>query len=193
MCDLTPYYLDEDNCSHFHQTLKSACDQHDPQYYATFKAWCDQYFRIKHRGINRGIGGIFFDDLNTPDQDTCFQFIETCAKAFLPSYLPILQKNKRKGYGLAEKQWQYIKRGHYAEFNLTIDMFIIILILIFAMICAMYCRGTRFGLETPNNANIETVLCSLPPRAGWEYKYSPSVCSREEQLCQVLETPREWV
>ena len=121
VCDLTPYYLDEEDVTYFHQTLKNACDEYDTEYYSKYKAWCDDYFRIKHRNLNRGIGGIFFDDLNTPDQETCFKFIETCGKAFTSSFLPIVKKNKCLKYGEQEQQWQRLRRGHYAEFNLVID------------------------------------------------------------------------
>ncbi|XP_067125931.1 oxygen-dependent coproporphyrinogen-III oxidase isoform X1 [Centruroides vittatus] len=141
--DMTPYILDEDDAKHFHKTLKSACDKHNSSYYGKFKKWCDDYFFIKHRNECRGIGGIFFDDLNDPDKERVFQFVTSCADAVVPSYLPIVEKNKNKGYGYAERQWQLLRRGRYVEFNLIYD------------------RGTKFGLFTPG-ARYESILMSLP-------------------------------
>jgi len=173
-CDLTPYYLDEEDASHFHKTFKTACDKHNTKYYSKFKAWCDDYFRIKHRNISRGIGGIFFDDLDSPDPENCYKFVESCAEAVIPSYVPLVKKNKDKGYGYQERQWQLIRRGHYAEFNLVYD------------------RGTKFGLYTPG-ARYESILMSLPLTAKWEYMHSPQPGSREEKLTQILSNPKEWV
>jgi coproporphyrinogen III oxidase len=173
-CDLTPYYLDEEDATLFHRTLKDACDKHNTKYYSKFKAWCDDYFRIKHRGISRGVGGIFFDDLDSPDPEKCFQFVESCGNAVMPSYVPIIKKNKDKGYGYHERQWQLIRRGHYAEFNLVYD------------------RGTKFGLYTPG-ARYESILMSLPLAARWEYMNSPEPGSREFKLTEILKNPKEWV
>ena len=127
--DLTPYYLDEGDASHFHRTLKTACDKHNTKYYSKFKAWCDDYFRIKHRNISRGVGGIFFDDLDSPDAEQCFQFVRSCGNAVIPSYLPTVMKNKDKDYGDSERQWQLVRRGHYAEFNLVYDRSVVSLYL----------------------------------------------------------------
>jgi len=173
-CDLTPYYLDEEDAKHFHKTLAMACDKHNTKYYSKFKDWCDDYFRIKHRNISRGVGGIFFDDLDTPDAENCFQFVRSCGNAVIPSYLPIIRKNKELGYGYNERQWQLIRRGHYAEFNLVYD------------------RGTKFGLYTPG-ARYESILMSLPLNAKWEYMHSPEPGSREYKLTEILKNPREWV
>jgi coproporphyrinogen III oxidase len=115
----------------FHGVLKAACDKHHKSYYHKFKEWCDKYFRISHRGITRGIGGIFFDDLDKPNQDKCFQFVSDLGKTTIPCYLPIVRKQKDAPYGYEERQWQLIRRGHYTEFNLVYD------------------RGTKFGLYTP--------------------------------------------
>ena len=151
-CDLTPYYLDEEDAVHFHGTLKEACDKHNSKYYSKFKAWCDDYFRIKHRNISRGIGGIFFDDLDSPDAERCFQFVRSCGNAVIPSYLPMVRKNKGLCFTEQERNWQLVRRGHYAEFNLVYD------------------RGTKFGLYTPG-ARYESILMSLPLNAKWEYMH----------------------
>ena len=172
--DLTPYYLDKADVKHFHQTFKTVCDQHNDKYYSKFKAWCDDYFRIKHRGITRGVGGIFFDDLDTTDRESCFNFVKDCAEAVIPSYLPIVKKNREGPYGYSERQWQLIRRGHYTEFNLVYD------------------RGTKFGLYTPG-ARYESILMSLPLHAKWEYMNKVTEGSREAKLTEVLKNPREWI
>lgn len=141
--DLTPYYLNEQDGVHFHKTLKAACDEHDTKYYPKFKEWCDTYFRITHRNECRGIGGIFFDDLDSPNQEACFNFVSSCAEAVIPSYIPMIKSNKNKIYGDRERQWQLLRRGRYVEFNLIYD------------------RGTKFGLYTPG-ARYESILMSLP-------------------------------
>jgi len=173
-CDLTPYYLNEEDAQHFHSTLKAACDKHNTKYYSKFKAWCDDYFRIKHRNISRGIGGIFFDDVDSPGAEECFKFVQECGNAVIPSYMPMVKKNKDAGYGYAERQWQLIRRGHYAEFNLVYD------------------RGTKFGLYTPG-ARYESILMSLPLNAKWEYMHTPAPGSREEKLTEILKNPKEWI
>ncbi|XP_071478734.1 oxygen-dependent coproporphyrinogen-III oxidase-like [Diadema antillarum] len=172
--DLTPYYLDEEDATHFHRTLKAACDLHDPEYYQKFKEWCDNYFVVEHRGERRGVGGIFFDDIDQPTQDKAFSFIKSCATAILPCYLPIVQKHKDDGYGYDERQWQLLRRGRYVEFNLVYD------------------RGTKFGLFTPG-ARIESILMSLPQTASWRYMHSPVEGSKEAKLTEILKNPRDWV
>uniref|UniRef100_A0A6V7LAM7 coproporphyrinogen oxidase n=1 Tax=Bracon brevicornis TaxID=1563983 RepID=A0A6V7LAM7_9HYME len=172
--DLTPYYLNEDDAKHFHKTLKEACDQHDPTYYKKFKDWCDNYFVIEHRGERRGVGGIFFDDLDTPSQEEAFKFVTSCAEAVIPSYIPLVRKHKDDGYGYAERQWQLLRRGRYVEFNLIYD------------------RGTKFGLYTPG-ARYESILMSLPLVARWEYMHQPSPDSEEGILMKVLKEPRDWL
>lgn len=172
--DLTPYYLDEEDARNFHKTLKDACDKHDPSYYATFKEWCDNYFHIVHRGERRGVGGIFFDDLDAPSQDEVFQFVKSCAEAVIPSYIPLVRKHIDDGYGYRERQWQLLRRGRYVEFNLIYD------------------RGTKFGLYTPG-ARYESILMSLPLNAKWEYMHEPEVGSKESQLLEVLRNPRNWL
>lgn len=172
--DLTPYYLVEEDVRDFHKKLKATCDKHNDKYYSKFKAWCDDYFRIKHRGISRGVGGIFFDDLDTPDKDSAFNFVKDCADTVIPSYIPLVKKHREGPYGYAERQWQLVRRGHYAEFNLVYD------------------RGTKFGLYTPG-ARYESVLMSLPLNAKWEYQNKVPVGSNEAKLTEVLKNPKEWV
>ncbi|KAF2718566.1 coproporphyrinogen iii oxidase-like protein [Polychaeton citri CBS 116435] len=174
--DLTPSYLFDEDVIHFHRSIKDACDAHDKDYYSRFKKWCDDYFHVKHRGESRGVGGIFFDDLDETekDQESLFGFIQTCLDAFLPSYLPILQRRKDMPYTEREKQWQQLRRGRYVEFNLVHD------------------RGTAFGLNTPG-ARIESILMSLPLTARWQYQHEPEKNSREERLLSVLKKPVEWV
>jgi coproporphyrinogen III oxidase len=174
--DLTPSYLFDEDAVHFHHTIKDACDKHDKAYYPRFKAWCDDYFSNKHRSEARGVGGIFFDDLDSSenDQENTFEFIQTCLKSFLPSYLPIINKRKDMPYTEKEKEWQQIRRGRYVEFNLVHD------------------RGTAFGLMTPG-ARVESILMSLPLTARWMYMYEPEDGTREARLVEVLKQPREWV
>ncbi|XP_054270684.1 oxygen-dependent coproporphyrinogen-III oxidase-like [Macrosteles quadrilineatus] len=172
--DLTPYYLNEEDAKHFHGELKKACDRHDKSYYARFKKWCDDYFNISHRGERRGVGGIFFDDLDSPSQEKAFQFVKSCAEAVTPSYLPLVKKHKNDGYGYAERQWQLLRRGRYVEFNLIYD------------------RGTKFGLYTPG-ARYESILMSLPLNAKWEYMHIPDPNSKEGKLVEVLKNPRDWL
>ncbi|XP_063241071.1 oxygen-dependent coproporphyrinogen-III oxidase [Bacillus rossius redtenbacheri] len=172
--DLTPYYLSEEDSVHFHRALKEACDRHDPSFYPRFKKWCDDYFFIKHRGERRGVGGIFFDDLEEPSKEQVFQFVKSCAEAVIPSYVPLVQRHKDDAYGLREREWQLLRRGRYVEFNLIYD------------------RGTKFGLYTPG-ARFESILMSLPLTARWEYMHIPSPGSKEAQLVDVLKSPREWL
>ena len=119
--DLTPSYLFEEDCRHFHQTLKDACDKHDPAYYPEYKAWCDRYFHIKHRGETRGVGGIFFDNLKDKPADEILAFSTECASAFVPSYLPLVEKRIDMDFTSEQKDWQQLRRGRYVEFNLVYD------------------------------------------------------------------------
>ncbi|KAK5108920.1 hypothetical protein LTR62_007722 [Meristemomyces frigidus] len=174
--DLTPSYLFDEDVIHFHKSIKDACDAHDKTYYSRFKKWCDEYFYVKHRGESRGVGGIFFDDLDETekDQESLFAFVQSCLGAFLPSYLPIVEKRKDLPYTEKEKQWQQLRRGRYVEFNLVHD------------------RGTAFGLNTPG-ARIESILMSLPLTARWQYQHEPEKGSREERMVSVLKKPVEWL
>ncbi|KAJ7095785.1 coproporphyrinogen III oxidase [Mycena belliarum] len=186
--DLTPSYLIEEDAVHFHSTLKTACDAHGTVLFPAFKKWCDEYFYIPHRAECRGVGGIFFDDLNegphlrladaekrprTPDE--IFALMKTLGNAFVPSYLPILSRRHAMPYTPLQRRWQLIRRGRYVEFNLVVD------------------RGTKFGLMTPG-ARIESILMSLPETARWEYMTELGAEGTEEgKLMQVLKTPKEWV
>lgn len=174
--DLTPCYLFDEDAIQFHKGLKEACDKHDKSYYPRFKKWCDEYFNNKHRGEARGVGGIFFDDLDEQEKDReqLFSFVKDCLGSFLPAYLPIINRRKDLPYTEAEKAWQQIRRGRYVEFNLVHD------------------RGTSFGLNTPN-ARVESILMSLPLTARWEYMHSPQKGSKEERMLSVLRKPVEWV
>ncbi|KAK6347053.1 Coproporphyrinogen-III oxidase, variant 2 [Orbilia brochopaga] len=172
--DLTPSYLFDEDAIHFHKTIKDACDKHDKAYFPKFKKWCDDYFFVKHRGEARGVGGIFFDDLDDKDPEQLFAFVQDCLKAFLPSYVPIVERRKDMPFTQAEKEWQQLRRGRYVEFNLVHD------------------RGTSFGLNTPG-ARVESILMSLPLTARWQYMHEPAPGSKEERMVKVLKEPVEWV
>ncbi|KAJ1956553.1 Coproporphyrinogen-III oxidase [Dispira parvispora] len=171
--DLTPSYLFEEDAQHFHKTLKAACDRHDQAFYPRFKKWCDEYFYLPHRQEARGVGGIFFDDLDDRNLEELFAFVTDCGKSFLPSYLPIMEKRKDMPFTEEQKRWQQLRRGRYVEFNLIHD------------------RGTKFGLFTPG-ARIESILMSLPLTSRWEYCHEPQPDSPEAQLLDILKTSREW-
>jgi coproporphyrinogen III oxidase len=175
--DLTPYYLFEEDAKHFHQTYKDVCDSFGRSFYPEFKQTCDDYFVNTHRDKERrGIGGIFYDH-KKPDekQDTDFwmKFGEACGNAFIPAYIPIVEKRKDMPFEDNHKHWQEIRRGRYTEFNLVHD------------------RGTLFGLKT--NGRIESILMSLPPTVRFEYNYKPAPGSEEDKLLQACLHPREWV
>jgi coproporphyrinogen III oxidase len=174
--DLTPSYLFPEDATHFHKTIKEACDTHDPTYYSKFKPWCDRYFFIPHRQESRGVGGIFFDDLDgsVSTAPKLFSFVTTCLESFLPSYLPIIERRKNMPFTPQQKEWQQLRRGRYVEFNLVND------------------RGTSFGLRTPG-ARIESILMSLPLTARWEYMKEVVQGTKEAEIMNALKTPREWV
>ncbi|KAJ2687148.1 Coproporphyrinogen-III oxidase [Coemansia spiralis] len=171
--DLTPSYLFLEDAGHFHQTLKDACDAHDPSYYPRFKAWCDKYFTNVHRGETRGIGGIFFDDLDDKEPEQLFRFAYDAGNAFIRAYVPLVARRMAMPYTQRERDWQLIRRGHYAEFNLVYD------------------RGTKFGLMTPG-ARIESILMSLPLAARWEYMNKPDPDSPEDLLLRAVRTTTTW-
>lgn len=171
--DLTPSYLFEEDAIHFHQTMKNVCDAHDEAYYPKFKQWCDDYFHIKHRQEARGLGGIFFDDLNDREPERLFAFTKDVAGAFLPSYIPIVERRKDMDFTQSQKEWQLMRRGRYVEFNLVYD------------------RGTVFGLKT--GGRIESILMSLPLNARWEYDHHPAPDSEEARLLAVLKQPKNWL
>jgi coproporphyrinogen III oxidase len=167
--DLTPYYGFEEDARHFHATCKAAVGK---ELYPGFKRWCDEYFFIKHRNEPRGIGGIFFDDLNEPDFDSCFSLVRSVGDHFLAAYLPIIERRRETPYGEREREFQAYRRGRYVEFNLVYD------------------RGTLFGLQSGGRA--EAILVSLPPRVVWRYDWTPEVGSAEEKLYKVFLKPRDW-
>lgn len=171
--DITPAYLDEKDIRHFHETYKSVCDQHDPRFYPKFKRWADEYFRIAHRNENRGLGGIFYDDLRDRSPQELTKFAKDCLDAVIPAYGPIIQKHKEDPFTPQQKAWQLLRRGRYVEFNLVYD------------------RGTIFGLKT--GGRIESILMSLPKLAGWEYDHSPIPGSREDEILKIFQKPKDWV
>ena len=174
--DLTPHYIFEDDAKFFHSQLKSVCDKHNTTYYSKFKKWADDYFFITHRKETRGIGGIFFDRLNT-DNDMSFEenfaFWQDVGKAFAPTYVELINRNKNKTFTERNKDWQLLRRGRYVEFNLIYD------------------KGTKFGLET--NGRVESILMSLPKTAGWEYDFKPAKNSEEEKTLNLLKKEINWV
>jgi coproporphyrinogen III oxidase len=174
--DLTPNYLFEEDAILFHKSLKDTCDAHNKEFFPKFKKWCDEYFYNKHRRESRGIGGIFFDDLDetTAAKESLFAFIQESLKSFVPTYTTIMNKRKDMPFTEKEKEWQQIRRGRYVEFNLVHD------------------RGTAFGLNTPG-PRVESILMSMPLTATWKYMYEPEPGSREEKLEEVLKNPKEWV
>lgn len=175
--DLTPYYLFEEDAKNFHQTYKDVCDRFDPSFYASFKKQCDDYFVNWHRNEERrGIGGIFYDHQKPGekhDTDLWMRFGESCGNAFIPAYIPIVEKRKDTPFTAENKYWQEIRRGRYTEFNLVHD------------------RGTLFGLKT--NGRIESILMSLPPTVRFEYNYQPEQGSEEDKLLQACLHPKDWV
>jgi len=175
--DLTPYYLFEEDARHFHQTYKNVCDEFDVSFYSTFKKNCDDYFVNTHRNNERrGIGGIFYDyqkPSEKKDINFWMNFSKACGDAFLPAYLPIVEKRKICSFTDKNKYWQEIRRGRYVEFNLIHD------------------RGTLFGLKT--NGRTESILMSLPPTVRFEYNYQPQKGSEEEKLMNACLHPKNWV
>ena len=196
--DLTPYYPFAEDAAHFHSSLKQACDAHNPEYYPVFKRWCDEYFYLKHRQETRGVGGLFFDyqdgtgalyrghnpegaaaqysakigELQHRSWTELFTFAQECGKAFLPSYVPIVEKRQKMEYGDRERNFQLYRRGRYVEFNLVYD------------------RGTIFGLQT--NGRTESILMSLPPLVRWEYGYEPEPNTPEAELYEKFLKPQDW-
>lgn len=171
--DLTPYYGFEEDVVHWHQTARDACEPFGNEIYPEFKAWCDDYFYIKHRDEPRGVGGLFFDDLNRFDFDTSFALMRSVGDAYVPAYQPILARRKDHDYGERERQFQLYRRGRYVEFNLVYD------------------RGTIFGLQS--GGRTESILMSLPPLVRWDYDYHPEPGSAEIALYQKFLIHREWV
>jgi coproporphyrinogen III oxidase len=171
--DLTPYYPFAEDVRHFHRACRDALAPFGPDRYPRYKKWCDEYFFLKHRAEPRGVGGIFFDDLNEPDFATSFALIRRVGEGFLPAYLPILERRKRQAYGERERAFQAYRRGRYVEFNLVYD------------------RGTLFGLQS--GGRTESILMSLPPRVEWRYDWKPEPGSPEEKLYTEFLVARDWI
>ena len=171
--DLTPYYGFEEDARHWHATAKAACDSSfGAEAYARYKKWCDEYFFLKHRNEPRGIGGLFFDDLNAEGFERSFAFMRSVGDHFLPAYVPIVEKRRGMTYGERERQFQLYRRGRYVEFNLVYD------------------RGTLFGLQS--GGRTESILMSLPPMVRWEYDWKPEPGSKEAELHEKFLKPRDW-
>jgi coproporphyrinogen III oxidase len=174
--DLTPHYVDKQDARYFHEQLKKVCDAHHPTYYTEFKTWADDYFFIRHRNETRGIGGVFFDHLKGDaviTKEMRFAFVKDIGLAFAPIYTYFMQKNSSLPFGEREKQWQFLRRGRYVEFNLVWD------------------RGTKFGLET--DGRTESILMSLPPQANWEYNRQPVAGSKEAETLSLLAKGMDWI
>ena len=171
--DLTPYYGFEEDARHWHETAKAACDSSfGAEAYARYKKWCDEYFFLKHRNEPRGVGGLFFDDLNAEGFERSFAFTRSVGDAFLPAYVPIAERRRDTKYGERERQFQLYRRGRYVEFNLVWD------------------RGTHFGLQS--GGRTESILMSLPPLVRWEYDWTPEPGSKEAELYEKFLVVRDW-
>lgn len=170
--DLTPFYPIDEDIKHWHQTAKDLCQPFGESIYQEHKAWCDEYFFLKHRNETRGVGGLFFDDLNQWDFQTCLNYIKAVGQGYINAYTPIMAKRKETPYGERQRQFQLYRRGRYVEFNLVFD------------------RGTLFGLQS--GGRTESILMSMPPLVRWEYNYRPEEDSEEAKLAQYL-TPQEWL
>ena len=171
--DLTPYYGFDEDAIFWHQTAKDACDPFGEDVYPKYKKWCDEYFYMKHRDEQRGVGGLFFDDLNEGSFDECFAFMQSVGNSYIKAYRPIVEKRKDTKYGERERPFQLYRRGRYVEFNLVYD------------------RGTLFGLQT--GGRTESILMSLPPLVRWEYRYEPEPGSEEARLYERFIQPQDWL
>jgi len=171
--DLTPYYGFEEDVVHWHRTAREACAPFGDQVYARYKQWCDDYFHLKHRDEPRGVGGLFFDDLNAEGFASSFAFMRSVGDHYIPAYLPIVQRRREHAYGEREKDFQRYRRGRYVEFNLVYD------------------RGTIFGLQS--GGRTESILMSLPPEVSWRYDWQPEPGTPEAELYQVFLKPRDWL
>lgn len=171
--DLTPYYGFAEDCRHWHSMAKMACEPFGPDVYPTYKKACDDYFYLKHRKEPRGIGGLFFDDLNTGGFEHCFKFMQSVSEHFIQAYQPILAKRKRHAYGEAERHFQAYRRGRYVEFNLLYD------------------RGTLFGLQS--GGRVASILMSLPPIVAWPYGQSEQIEKWEQTLVDDFLNTKHWL
>lgn len=170
--DLTPCYPFMEDVRHFHTVCRDAVAPFGEDKYPAYKKWCDEYFYLKHRQETRGVGGLFFDDLNTPDFDSCFAMVRSVGDSFLSAYPPIVEKRKNTAYGERERSFQAYRRGRYVEFNLVFD------------------RGTHFGLQS--GGRTESILLSMPPQASWRYCWTPESGSPEAELTGYLK-PQDWI
>ena len=171
--DLTPFYGFDEDAVHWHTTAKKACIPFGEKVYSKYKKWCDDYFYLEHRDEQRGIGGLFFDDLNEGGFDRCFEFIKSVGNHFNEAYLPIVIKRKDTPYGEKERNFQLYRRGRYVEFNLIYD------------------RGTLFGLQS--GGRTESILMSMPPEVKWSYQFQVEEDSKEEKLYNHYLKPKEWI
>jgi coproporphyrinogen III oxidase len=171
--DLTPYYGFEQDAVHWHRTASDACAPFGADVYPRFKKWCDDYFFLKHRNEPRGIGGLFFDDLNEWEFDKCFAFLRSVGDHYIQAYRPIVTRRKETPYGERERDFQLYRRGRYVEFNLVYD------------------RGTLFGLQS--GGRTESILMSLPPLVKWRYNWHPQPGTPEAELYEIYLKPRDWL
>lgn len=171
--DLTPYYGNEDDVKHWHRVARQACEPFGEDVYPRYKQWCDEYFYLKHRNEPRGIGGLFFDDLNEWGFEKCFAFMQSVGDHYIQAYLPIVQKRKAMQYGERERDFQLYRRGRYVEFNLVYD------------------RGTLFGLQS--GGRTESILMSMPPNVRWRYNWQPEPGSAEAELYEKYLKPQNWI
>lgn len=171
--DMTPYYGFDEDAQHWHQVALSACEPFGDDRYSHCKKWCDDYFYLPHRDEQRGIGGLFFDDLNELGFDKSFEFMQSVGNHYIEAYLPILQKRKDTEYSAAQRDWQLLRRGRYVEFNLVHD------------------RGTLFGLQS--GGRTESILMSMPPLVAWQYQATPEPGSPEQALIDRYLAPRDWL
>jgi len=170
--DLTPYYGNDEDCVHWHRTARAACEPFGEEIYPRFKRWCDDYFHLRHRDEPRGIGGLFFDDLNELGFEQSFALMQAIGDAYLPAYLPIVERRRDTEYGERQRDFQLHRRGRYVEFNLVYD------------------RGTLFGLQS--GGRTESILMSLPPEVRWDYNWVPTPGSEEARLHERYLKPRDW-
>ena len=171
--DLTPFYGFDEDAVHWHKIAKKACLPFGKKVYSKYKNWCDDYFYLEHRDEQRGIGGLFFDDLNEGSFDSCFEFMKSVGDHFSEAYLPIVIKRKDTPYGKKERSFQLYRRGRYVEFNLIYD------------------RGTLFGLQS--GGRTESILISMPPKVKWSYQFQVEKDSEEEKLYNHYLKPKEWI
>ena len=171
--DLTPYYGFDDDCKHWHQTAKQSCAPFGDDTYKKYKTWCDDYFYLKHRDEQRGIGGLFFDDLNEWGFDKCFEFLKSVGDSFIEAYRPIISKRKNLPYTEDQRDFQLYRRGRYVEYNLVYD------------------RGTLFGLQS--GGRTESILMSMPPLVKWKYNWKPEAGSEEAKLYEYYLKPKDWI